>query len=161
MKADGGGGALVYVILAVISLIVSAIGKNKNKVSRPVAPRPETAEPEHQPQQPATTWQKELEDIFGKVLTEPEVVVDKPRPQDTFSQTEVKKEVPKETMSSNVYELNKYAASKKANAEEAKKAEHSGAIHVLEEEHENHFHIEEFELQKAVIYAEVLNRKYI
>jgi len=155
MKAEGG--ALIYVVLAVISLIVSAIGKSKKKVGPPVTSKPASEEPAVPHKEPQTTWQKELEDIFGKVLTEPEVVVEK-------RQYEEPKPVLKpkiEPQVSLANERTSYQDSKKTVSSEPKKTEPTQSIHVDEGEHEvAGINLEEFELNKAIIYSEVLHRKY-
>ena len=155
MKAEGG--ALIYVVLAVISLIVSAIGKSKKKVGPPVTSKPASEEPAVPHKEPQTTWQKELEDIFGKVLTEPEVVVEK-------RQYEEPKPVIKpkiEPQVSVAEQRSVYMDAKKTISSEQKNAELSKSTHVDENEHEiAGINLEEFELNKAIIYSEVLHRKY-
>lgn len=147
MKADGG--ALVYIILAVISLIVSAVGKNKNKEHRPASSGHDVPKPDTEQGRPQNTWQKELEDLFGGNTDsrKPEVI-------------EVKQE--QDELSTRVRELNKYADSRQAAGTDEKGQIQSKSVFFYEdEEHEaSDVNLEEFELRKAVIYAEVLNRKY-
>lgn len=145
IKADGGGGALVYIILAVISLIVSAVSKSQNKKmpQAPTAPQPQQQEPI--PAEPQPTWQRELEDIFGKVLTQPER---KPEPV----------AVPVETVDSRVSEWNKYAQARESKPEEVNTKSSPEVIE--EEEHHELALAEDFDLRRAVVYSEVLNRKY-
>lgn len=156
IKADGGGGALVYIVLAVISLVVSAIGKSKKKGIPEVPTSRGPAQQEDKPVEPQTTWQRELEDIFGKVLSEPEVSSEAPK-HGPFSPS--KKEAFPETLDPKVSELNKYAQSIDKKAEEARSDKHSELI-AEEELHYSAALFEDFELSKAIVYAEVINRKY-
>ena len=98
-----------------------------------------------------------MEDIFGKVLTEPEVVVDK-------RQYEEPKPVIKpkiEPQVSVAEQRSVYMDAKKTISSEQKNAELSKSTHVDENEHEiAGINLEEFELNKAIIYSEVLHRKY-
>lgn len=148
MKADGG--ALVYIILAIISLIVSAVGRNRNKGRRPIPSSSEIPESEPQPQH---TWQKELEDIFGTGRTV------NPEPETQVSESD-ETQSGLEEMPPYVKELNKYAASATNNEIEAQ-SNPTTASFQNEEEHESvGISLEDFELRKAIVYAEVLNRKY-
>ena len=154
-KADGGG-ALIYIILAVISLIVSAIGKSKSKGTHQAPPAPGPSEQETKPHEPEVTWQKELEDIFGKVFTEPEVSTQIPKNES--APVSSKKEVLSENVDTKVAELNKYAKFKEAKVEEDKPTKH---LEVIEEEERSPLaSVEDFDLSMAVVYTEVLNRKY-
>lgn len=143
IKADGGGGALVYIILAVISLIVSAVSKSQHKKMPQGPATPQPQQPEPIPAEPQPTWQQELEDIFGKVFTEPER---KPEP------------APVETVDNRVAEWNKYAQARESKPEDTHINAHLEVID--EEEHHEMAMAEEFDLQRAVVYSEVLNRKY-
>jgi len=158
MKADGG--ALVYIILAVIAAVVNAVVKSKKKDSS-IAPKPSptgTPAPRHEPQ---ATWQKELEDIFGNVLKEPEPVTKSQKQEEVNPFSSSKQETKNIPQASITQEWNKYAELKKSAGSESKTAIKSEPLHVIEEEHElAEFHIEDFELNKAIIYSEVLNRKY-
>jgi len=157
MKADGG--ALIYVILAIISIIVSVIGKNKNKrvTQGPSAPQPVTEEPSED--KPRPSWQKELEDIFGNVINEPEVIVRKTPPRESKPFEPITTEIVTGSIGSKTKEEGKYIETSKTGPIDSTTI-HTGSIH-LEEEHEPAtVTLEEFELSKAVIYSEILNRKY-
>jgi len=146
MKADGG--ALVYIIIAVVSLVIRAISKNKNKEHPPVSSVPEVHNPESEQRKPQNTWQKELEDIFsaGTQDRKPEVIKVKQEPDEVSAQ---------------VRELNKYANFRRTAVTEGKGQHVESVFFHEDEEHEaSDVNLEEFELRKAVIYAEVLNRKY-
>jgi hypothetical protein len=158
MKADGG--ALLYIVIAVVSLIISAIGKNKKREMPPVSSEHSSDETEAPRQAPQPTWQKELEDIFGKVLDEPEVAekhqYEVPKPAEMPKHKNANQQV-----DPTIAALNKYAESKQASREDKKADNNSHVMAPIEEEHETTvFNPEEFELSKAVIYSEVLNRKY-
>lgn len=169
MKADGG--ALVYILIAIISLVVSAISKNNEKKAKrpapPVNDAPEWEEvPQPQASRPKTTWHQEFEEIFGEVT--------KPVYKE-YSPEEIKPEFDKEP---------EYLGSQESiianEAEEEIKPgyvgeaitenessvyfhQHSGIIESLEEEQEMELQPvarEDFDLRKAVIYSEVINRKY-
>jgi hypothetical protein len=155
MKADGG--ALVYIVLAIVSIIVSAIGKNKRKGIPQVPMNPKPAEQEAKPVEPQATWQKELEDIFGKAFSEPEMVSESPKNETVH--TLEKKEVLAEVPDAKVTEWNNYLQSKKTVVEEPGPFA-DVEIYTLEEEHSPLVSFGDFELSKAVVYAEVLNRKY-
>lgn len=153
MKADGG--ALVYIILAVISLIVSAVSKNKNKQDRPVTTTPRESHPEVDPKEPQTTWQKELEEIFGYGTKRPQQAdeVDKQRTE--------KARVQQEEISPYVSQLNRYAETHKSEVNTVESSVYVDALSTDEEEYESFvLNAEDFDLRKAVVYAEVLNRKY-
>jgi len=155
MKADGG--ALIYIVLAVISLIVSAVAKNKKKEMQTTSSKPTSSEPAEPKQPQQTTWQRELEDIFGKVLTQPEVVVE--RQEYAEPKPVVKKEVKANAMSEEGLKGSSNSISA-VNSDQII-SETPSAFHIEEEEHEfAGINFDDFELNKAVIYSEVLNRKY-
>jgi hypothetical protein len=154
MKADGG--ALLYIIIGIISLIVSAISKSKKKAARPYAPEYSKEETPHPQPEPQATWQKELEDIFGKVFDEPEVVETKPQ----YNQP-TKAEVIDEPISPYVEALNKYAQTKQGASAEPKIYDPIKEPVYAEEETElASIHLNRSELSKAIIYSEIINRKY-
>ena len=138
MKAEGG--SLIYIIISIVFLIFSAYQKNKKKVGQP------TSEPNEAPEtNPQPSWQKELEDIFGPV-NEPEVVIaEQPRPVDIIQHQpvkEVKAFVPEKLQEKPTNQLHRQMIA-------------------VEEEHELAvIDIDEFELGRAVVYTEILNRKY-
>lgn len=154
IKADGG--ALVYIILAVISLIVSAIGKSKSKGVPQISTEPRHSEQKAEPVDSQTTWQKELEDIFGKVIPVPEVKQEVlPKTKESGEQKGISTEI----TSMNVAERNLTAPSMKAGVEIHRPETHPEPL-VVEDEHETLVSAEEFDLSRAVVYSEVLNRKY-
>lgn len=156
MKADGG--ALIYIIIAVVVAIVNAITKSKKK-EIPSAPSKPYYEENPEPQKaPQTTWQKELEDIFGE-LPKPEVVVEKPIFEPPKPKTEPQVEV--KTEPSMVDQWNKYNEPEKLAEPELIPMEIAEHIHKTYNEPEPTLKdFEEFDLRKAVIYSEVINRKY-
>jgi hypothetical protein len=124
--------SLVYIIISIILLVISTIGKNKNKKHTPL--------PSEGVPTPQTSWSKELEDIFGKIAEEKPI-----DPKDTHE-----KEKP-------VEEIQKRKVTPKPASDIA--------FHVLNNEHEELFSeriipIDEHEMRKAIIYSEILNRKY-
>jgi hypothetical protein len=160
MKADGG--TLVYILIGLISVVISAVEKNRKKKlaasSRPASsghPASETQEP------PQPSWQKELEDIFGKSFDVPE-----PEANDR------KQETPASTPQS---EPKIYPNPKKVSQAEHWEKENAPMEPVMKSDvtllsknqastnDETEFALvdfEQFDLRKAVIYNEVLNRKY-
>jgi hypothetical protein len=156
MKADGG--ALIYIIIAVVVAIVNAVTKSKKKEITPAPSKPyheENPEPQKTPQ---TTWQKELEDIFGE-LPKPEVVIEKPAYEAPEPKTKPEPEIKAEP--SMVDQWNKYQASNKMAEPELIPMEIDEHVHKSYSEPEPlPLDLEEFELRKAVIYSEVINRKY-
>jgi hypothetical protein len=164
MKADGG--TLLYIALAVISLIVSAVRQNnKKKAVMPVPPRPKPDMEESQPDPPAT-WQKELEDIFGKVFVQPEEKkdagtnekVEHPKAPDTVmsdSQEIIEVQEAQEELAGTL------AGKTTTSGKPLKKPVYADVpVNFLEDNALGTVVSEEFELRRAIIYSEVLNRKY-
>jgi hypothetical protein len=143
---------IVYIIIAVIAMIVNAINKSKKQTVLPPKTSPD-AENEHPKPQPS--WQKELEDIFGKVLEEkPEVIMEKPKVHETIAETSVKSD-------QSISKSKEVAYSSNLMSETNAPEEHS-LSHIYEsiEYEESIIDLEHIELKKVVIYSEIMNRKY-
>ncbi|MDP4209580.1 MAG: hypothetical protein Q8928_12275 [Bacteroidota bacterium] len=138
MKADSS--TLVYIIISVVLLVVSAFNKNKKKTS---SDEQGGGLPENIPR--ANPWEKELEDIFGKVLgQEPEPVPKREFVPEPVTQSEaLKNEPPRLKQPQTVVPHSS-----------------SSFIYNDEEPEERRIELSGQEFEKAVIYAEILNRKY-
>lgn len=165
MKADGG--ALFYIIIAVLSLIVSAISKsNKKTAGKPVISNAPEEETEEVPQNP---WEKELQEIFGK--KEPAASVPEKRlvrengepnrdrvPEITGTQKAMYAQEAEEELKNYRGEISiEQPAVRSVSEDEIRSSKHAPE----EEEPVFSSGFEEFDLRKAIIYNEVLNRKYI
>jgi len=149
MKAEGGG--LIYIIISIVFLIISAYQKNKKKREQAAHPAEGGEESTH----PTPGWQKELEDIFGPVDPVPEVVSvpstryddNKPVATTIAEHERVERITPKE--------------GKIATNTDHRIMKDFPADLTVQEGHEiANIDLDEFELEKAVIYSEILNRKY-
>jgi cell division protein FtsN len=164
MKADGG--TLLYIILAVISLIVSVIRQsNKKKAGIPVPPSSSPDKEENQPN-PQSTWQKELEDIFGKRFSVPEEKGEVTTYEEVEKQKAPEREISYSQEIIDVQEAKEKLERTYAGETITNEQSHMSSIYsykpndLLEDYALEPVVSEEFELRKAIIYSEVLNRKY-
>jgi hypothetical protein len=167
MKADSGG-TLIYIIISIVLLIISSLGKSRKKPATPPTPdqEPEYTDeiPSPKPQQ-TTEWPKELEDIFGKMFD-----VEPPKPEEKPTSYEEAYK-PETYPSFDKYQFNK-DQSLEVIEEENQSLEviHSNETEYIspiasietevEEKDERIFVPEEFEIDKALIYSAIINRKY-
>jgi len=149
MKA--GSDTLLYIIISVVLLVISSLNKNKKKkaISSEESEKDQPGMPTH-----GNPWEKELEDIFGKVLgQEPEVVQkSEPKLQPVIQSAETKNEPIQSKQPQNQFQ-------KVALSPEVSHPSPSFVYHE-EEPEERHIELNGPDLEKAVIYAEILNRKY-
>jgi hypothetical protein len=168
MKADSGG-SLIYIIVSIALLIISAMGKSKKKPVNQPMPEEEPDYTDRQPIPPSQQtpeWPKELEDIFGKMF-DPE----QPKPEEKPKSYEGEYK-PETYPSFDNYQFNKDQSLEVIEEEnqslETIKAveteEYISPINTVETEVKSEvdrvFVLEEFEIDKAVIYSEIINRKY-
>lgn len=168
MKADSG--SLVYIIISIALLIISSLGKKK----KPVNPPTTDYEPDYEPQpqaprpQPTNEWPKDLEDIFGKMFDvetpkpaeKPQSYEEEYKPEPTYSsyenytpENESLEVIKEETESLEVIKPNETEYIKSDNIIA------SETVYDVEDE-EPAFALETLEVEKAVVYAEIINRKY-
>ena len=173
MKADGG--SLVYIILSLLFIIISAIGKNSKKQAQqnqsqgrqPSQGKPSPMD-EPQPMPQRGNWPKELEEIFGNVFTENYET----EPEEKPESIPPKEVIPEPRQTYFTYDNIPPVIESQENIEVI-----SDTPHLTKEEEESlleselqfdvetdarnlRFNLENFDLQKAVIYSEIINRKY-
>jgi hypothetical protein len=160
MKADGG--TLLYILIGLISVIISAVEKNRKKkaAANRIPANPSVPAPEpHTSSRPE--WQKELEDIFGKPFEDSRTEADNkrqeepvmPRAEPVLIPAPEKVRRPREhweRATSPV--LSTEIISPVVKPEAQKSTEEDDQLITVDSEY--------FDLRKAVIYNEVLNRKY-
>lgn len=146
MKAESSN--LVYIIISVVLLIVSAIRKNKNKnqtAQRPVEDSPT----------PQAPWQRELENVFGKIIGE-EPEIEKTYPQRELLTTE------KEPVKTLQFEMSPIYSNFQDGS--LKPFENLSVISVSNQQDGGYLkgiiELDENEIRKAIIYSEIINRKY-
>jgi hypothetical protein len=168
MKADSG--SLVYIIISIALLIISSLGKKKKPVNPPTTDYEPDYEPQPQAPRPQQTseWPKDLEDVFSKMFDvetpkpaeKPQPYEEEYKPETTYSsyesytpENESLETIKDETESLEVVKPNEvdYAKSDYTFVSEKE--------YEIEEE-ESAFALETLEVEKAVVYAEIINRKY-
>ena len=147
MKAESN--SLIYIIISIVLLIVSAIRKNKNKNQS--APLP-TSEDSPQPQAP---WQRELENVFGKLIGE-EPQIEKTHPQRELLTVE------KEPVKTLQFEMSPIQSNfQDVSSQPFQKL---SVISINNRQDGGYFNgiinLDENEIRKAIIYSEIINRKY-
>lgn len=170
MKADSG--SLVYIIISIALLIISSLGKKK----KPVNPPTTDYEPDYEPQAPrpqqASEWPKDLEDVFGKMFdVEIPKPAEAPKPVEK-AQTYKEESVPESPyFSYETYKPDNESLEVIANenqtletisANEYEQVKSSLLRDGIDEEQEEEpaFAFDGSDLEKAVIYAEIINRKH-
>jgi hypothetical protein len=129
-------GTIFYIVLIVGSVIFSAIKKNQKKHKEVI-----DSDEEATSETPQPTWQRELTDILG-MPTEPP----KQKPIPVVEPVSVVKPRPPEPVKT---------------VPSAVPFQHNPAPVLHEDdEHIGHSYVEEFDPERAVIYSEILNRKY-
>jgi len=155
MKADGG--TLVYILIGLISVIISAVEKNrKKKLASQQAPAKRPASETQE--QPQPSWQKELEDIFGKSFEAPQPEINDKK-QEAPAYTAETKPVIYPQKKQQVEHWEKSNASIPA----VEKSTPITVKNLTTVEDNNEFayvDFENFDARKAIIYTEVFNRKY-
>jgi len=147
MKAESN--SLLYIIISVVLLIVSAIRKNKNKNQS--APQPSSEEIPN----PQAPWQRELENVFGKIIGE-EPENEKTYPQKELLNTE------REPVKTLKFEMSPI----QSNFQDiASKPFQDLSVNSVSNLHSEGFsrgiiELDENEIRKAIIYSEIINRKY-
>lgn len=167
MKADSG--SLVYIIISIALLIISSLGKKK----KPVNPPTTDYEPDYEPQTPrpqqTNEWPKDLEDVFGKMFDvetpkpaeKPQSYEEEYKPETTYSSYE--SYVPSNESLETIKDETESLEVVKPNETEYVKSDYtfvSEKEYEIGEEEEPAFALETLEVEKAVVYAEIINRKY-
>ncbi len=147
MKAESS--SLVYIIISVVLLIVSAIRKNKNK--NQTAPRP-ISEDSPTPQAP---WQRELENVFGKIIGE------EPEIEKTITQRELLT-IEKEPVNTLQFEMSPIQSNFQ---DGSTKPFQNLSVNSVNNKQDGGYlkgiiELDENEIRKAIIYSEIINRKY-
>jgi hypothetical protein len=166
MKADSG--SLVYILISVALLIISSLGKKKKPVNPPAKDYTPEYEPETQVPTPRQTheWPKDLEDVFGKMF---DVEIPKPAEKPQTYEKETVPETPYFTYDSYkpeneslevIADENQTLETIKSNEYERLSSSLLREEVVEEKEEEPAFAFDGSDLEKAVIYAEIVNRKY-
>lgn len=166
MKADSG--SWIYIVLSVLFLIISAIGKNKKKAetaSGPVGEELDTSQPN-----PEKAWPRNFEEVLTDVFDLPkqkEVSYEKPPSRNIYSE---RYEKPVETIdeeeaqSLETTEIEKFSYETPVVPNEYVKPQYQSMVVKSEDKLpktlETVFESGEFNLKKGIIYAEILNRKY-
>jgi hypothetical protein len=162
MKIDPG--TLVYILIIVGSFIVNAYIKSKKKKGEEARkPVPDhTDEDEDETPQSRPVWQEELEEILG-VPRQPEVK-EEPTPQYATPPRTFYEEVQKEN-NKYVYDYEKVQTEESSletihPTEQAIVSDKLKADIPIEEEEVQRFSISNYnDLQRAVVYAEIIQRK--
>ncbi len=144
--------SLLYIIISIILLIISTVGKNKNK--QKTIPQ-QTA---NEPQPTQAPWQKELEDVFGE-LTGMKPANDKKYPK--HEQWEYEPE-PIKTQAFEPILVSNELQKDFINPIESIPTGNVNTINITKNEYvsDRYLFMDENEMRKAVIYSEILNRKY-
>jgi hypothetical protein len=152
MKAEAG--SWFYIILSIAFIIISALGKNKKKVTASPQPLNEPA-PSHKEEK---KWPKTLEEILSEVLDVPksqEVIIAKEeipvitQKAENSSNKNYEQEVPKHEIS--IPEKKTTTTKPETNSEPKLKPNEIPVTVKFERD---------FDLREGIIYAEILNRKY-
>jgi hypothetical protein len=144
--------SLIYIVISIILLIISSIGKNRNKKQLATPPSEEGVP------SPPTTWQQELEDVFTKISGE-EPVHGNTNPK----QEQVKTET--QTLTFPYIEPKPSPANvNQPTVTPFKESFSNAGLSFTSRQEENlsvrGIDMDENELRKAIIYSEIINRKY-
>lgn len=148
MKADT---SWFYIVISVIFIIISALGKNKKKQEASVPPRKKPEYDSGEPE-PKTTWPKSFEDILTEVLEVPktkEVIFRNEAPYVDETPSPVKEPEKKPIKIQEEKKLQEGDRNPKTAPEPEEK-----------EVFYPRFNVEEMDLRQGIIYSEILNRKY-
>lgn len=166
IKADSS--PILYIIISVVLMIISALGKSKKKVQQHSPSHNDQASPERHTPVPKPSWQQELEEIFGNVLEETTTKVpesplheEQRKPETVVSENSWTSESQglESEISDAGSEINE-AESLEVIMEETK-IQQQHVIQIVQDEEENKgTELEGIDLEKAVIYSEIINRKY-
>lgn len=169
MKAESG--SLVYIIISIALLIISSLGKKKKQVNPPTTDYEPDYDQHPQAPRPQQTseWPKDLEDVFGKMFdVETPKPAEKPysyeeeyKPETTYSSYE--NYIPENESLEIIKEESDSLEILKPNEADyvvGKKYEFESEMEYDLDLEEPAFAIDEIEVEKAVVYAEIINRKY-
>lgn len=160
IKAESG--SLLYIIISIIVLIVSAFSKKNQKEGKNWSD-----DPQHHPHPQETAneppWAKEWGDIFGKVLqNEPYPQKTEKPPAPLYHEDTAERIKTEDHLSEQEREKEKRKVAHQHNSKITTK-DHNNHVAMLWDEEEasgSIFHPEEFELERAVIYNAILEPKY-
>jgi hypothetical protein len=144
--------SLIYIVISIILLIISSIGKNRNKKQLATPPSEEGVPA------PPTTWQQELEDVFTKMSGE----------EPAYGKTTPKQEQVKfETLTTKVSDIETKPSQANVNQTTAapfRESVSNAGLSFTSRQEENlsvrNIDMDENEIRKAIIYSEIINRKY-
>jgi hypothetical protein len=158
MKADSS--SLLYIIISIVLLIISAVGKANKKAAQKPQVRPPAPSPMDEPV--PTGLPREFEEIFGKIFQEERPKV--PEPEVVFEEAEsletiVPQNYNEEAESLEVIEEEAQSL-EDLNIDENLPVKRIESVLLDEQREQKNEILEGFEMRKAIIYAEILNRKY-
>ena len=146
---------LVYVLVGLGSLIFSAYSNHKKREHQGSQP----TIPAEVDEIPRSSWERELEEILG-VPSEPKVLSDvlEPIPDMEAHKDDEKELNPRMTVDTMAEQKSDSKTSQLA--ESASISDRRELILEGEEPVSAHIYLEDFQIERAIIYSEVLNRKY-
>lgn len=155
MKAESG--SWFYIILSIVFLIISAIGKNKKKTASP-----SPVNDDYEPEASVPTerkWTKSFEDILTEVMDLPQQQEVINRPGKEVVENKVKEEA--DSLEVVIDESFTYDAPENIKMGKTAKLAPVFNLNASEKEiDEPVFKEGEFDIRQGIIYAEILNRKY-
>lgn len=160
MKADSS--ALVYIIISIALLIISSIGKAKKQAGERPPARPPSRPPSPMDEPVPTGLPREFEEIFGKIFTqeqqpvpEQEIVYDN---EEEFETSEIPQNYnPQYESLETITEEAESLESINITEEPVASVNYTG---IQEEQEYDNTYIQDIDLEKAIIYSEIINRKY-
>lgn len=165
MKADAGN--WLYIILSIVFIVLSLIGKDKKKATTSTRPLNDDYEiPDHTPER---KWPKNLEDVLSDVLElprQPQTVVETPQRSyrdDILEKTSNSYEkIGEEAQSLETIEPEVFTYDSPEEIAKTKSSQRIAEVKTPEKAEKAEYEpvFDQFDLKQGIIYAEILNRKY-